>query len=477
MFAVASLSRKLVAAPARRLVVVAGLLGSCLGATVFLAGCQRAEPGKAARDPRVIVTTPITQTVMDYQDFTGRLDAVKTVDIRARVSGYVLEAPFKEGDQVKEGELLFQIDPRTYLADLNQAEANLKLAIADRNLQQKNAERARRVYASRASAAEDYETALAAEEKASAAVGAAQAAKERAKLYVDFTRVISPLTGRISRRFVDPGNLITADTTILTSVVTESPMYAYFDVDERTYLDLLESAEAEKSASAAAGLAATGVPVVPPGNHAAKDGAPAAASGAAKRTWFESLHFPVMMRLANEEDSDANKIGFVDFVDNRVVGTTGTVRMRGVFQNWGGLLKAGLFVRIRLPLRSPYPSILIPDEAIQSDQERKFVWVVGHNSDVEYRSVQLGQTLREWRVILPPRKGKEGQEGLSLDDRVIVSGMQRVSKGRRVDAELHPPAAPPDVPLVRMLQKANEPHARNQAPGNRDGNAVRPSSP
>ncbi len=472
MVAVAFLSRRLPPAPGRRLMVLAWALASCIACGFFLTGCEKTEPAKAAKNPRVIVTKPVTQTVMDYQDFTGRLDAVKTVDIRARVSGYVFEAPFKEGDQVKEGELLFLIDPRTYQADLNQAEANLKLAIAERNLQQKNAERARRVYASRASAVEDYETAMALEEKAAASVGAAQAAKERARLFVDYTRVISPVTGRISRRFVDPGNLINADTTILTTVVTENPMFAYFDVDERTYLDLLESAEAEKSMSAAAGIPGTQTPVA--GSRAA-GGAKEGSSGAAKKTWFENLHFPVMIRLANEEDFDPNKVGYVDFVDNRVVGTTGTVRMRGVFQNRGGLLKAGLFVRIRLPLRSAYPAILIPDEAVQSDQERKFVWVVGHNNEVEYRSVQLGQSIREWRVILPARKDKEGQEGLTLEDRVIVSGMQRVSKGRHVDAELQPPHAPPDVPLVRLLQKAKEPQARSQGPGDHDGPAGRPA--
>jgi RND family efflux transporter MFP subunit len=448
------------ALPQRKLLGLYIVIASCLGCVLFLAGCERGEPAKAARNPRVIVTKPITQTVMDYQDFTGRLDAVKTVDIRARVSGYVIEAPFKEGDRVKEGDLLFQIDPRTYQADLNQAEANLKLAIADRGLQQKNAERARRVYASRASAPEDYETAIAAEEKAVAAVGALQAAKERAQLYVDFTRVISPVTGRISRRFVDPGNLINADNTILTTVVTENPMYAYFDVDERTYLDLLESVEAEKSASVAAASGIT--PAV-----------------SRKGSWFEGLHFPVMMRLANADEFDVNKVGFVDFVDNRVIGTTGTVRMRGVFENHGGLLKAGLFVRIRLPIRSTYTATLIPDEAIQSDQERKYVWVVNSNNEVQYRSIELGQAIREWRVIRPARKGKEGQEGLGLEDRVIVSGMQRVSKGRRVDAELQPPPAPPDVPLVRLLQKAKESGARTQGPGNRDGRATRPltSSP
>jgi len=386
---------------------------------ILLAGCDRGPAVQGAKNPRVIVTKPITQTVIDYQDFTGRLDAVKTVDIRARVSGYVTEAPFKEGDLVKEGSLLFQIDVRTYQADLNQAKANLNVALADRNLQQKNAERARRLYSSKAIAPEDYETAIAAEDKATASVGAMQAAMERAQLYVDFTHVIAPVSGRVSRRFVDPGNLINADSTILTTLVTENPMFAYFDVDERTYLGLLES--------------------VAPG----------------KGSWYEGLKLPVLMRLANEADFEKDKVGFVDFVDNRVVGTSGTVRMRGVFQNPHGLLKAGLFVRIRLPIGSAYDAVLIPDEAVQSDQERKYVWVVNGNDEAEYRSVEIGQSIREWRVLKPPAKGKEGKEGLRPGERIIVNGMQRVRKGTQVAAEQQAPQAPPDIPLVRLLQRAN----------------------
>jgi RND family efflux transporter MFP subunit len=392
-------------------------------AAMGLAGCDKGPVAKDAKNPRVIITKPIYETVMDYQDFTGRLDAVKTVDVRARVTGYVTEAPFKEGDYVKEGQLLFQIDTRTYEADLNQAEANLNVALAERNFQKRNAERARRLIAVKAIATEDLETTLAACDKAIATVGAMQAARDKAKLYLDYTHVTAPLTGRISRRFVDPGNLINADNTILTTIVTENPMYAYFDVDERTYLNLLQS--------------------IAPG----------------QTSWSEGLRPPVMMRLANEEDFARDKVGVVDFVDNRVVANTGTVRMRGVFQNPRGLLKAGLFVRIRLPIGAPYRATLIPDEAVQSDQERKFVWVVNKNDEVEYRSVQLGQGIREWRVIRPAAKGKEGKEGLAEEERVIVSGMHRVRKGVRVDAEGQAPPPPPDVPLVRLLERKANPKA------------------
>ena len=327
--------------------------------------------------------------------------------------------PFKEGDLVKEGDLLFQIDIRPYQADLNQTDANLKVSIADRNLMEKNAKRARGLLANSSISREDYDTAEASWEKSVAAVGRAQAARDRAKLYMDYTHVIAPVSGRISRRFVDPGNLINADNTILTTIVTENPMYAYFDVDERTYLDLLEA--------------------IAPG----------------QKTWIEGLKLPVLMRLANEADFSKDRIGVVDFVDNRVVATTGTVRMRGVFDNPKGTLKAGLFVRIRLPIGGAYSALLIPDEAIQSDQERKYVWIVNAKNEVEYRSVKLGQSLGELRAIKAPEAGKEGKEGLAEGERFVVSGMQRVRKGTAVDAELQPPPASPGSPLVRLLAQRN----------------------
>ncbi len=235
-----------------------------VSALVALAGCDKDQSAKKIKNPRVVVTRPVTAVVMDYQDFTGRLDAVKTVEVRARVSGYVTKAPGKEKGVVQEGELvhgpyvdkdgkqhegdlLFQIDVRPYEEDLKLAEANLKVAAADRDLQIRNAERAKNLIPANAISKEDYETVLAAKEKAEATVGAMKAARDRAKLYLDYTKVTASVTGRISRRFVDPGNLINADSTVLTTIVTEDPMYAYFDVDERTYLDLLASIAPGKS--------------------------------------------------------------------------------------------------------------------------------------------------------------------------------------------------------------------------------------
>ncbi len=378
-------------------------LSPCL--LVFLqAGCNHAAP--AAQGPKtveVVATTPITYQVTDYQDFTGRLDAFMTVDIRPRVSGYVTDVPFKEGDEVHKGDLLFQIDPRPYQADVSQAQANLKQAEADRILQEKIAARGRQLVGGGNISKEEYDQDLAAADKARATVGAMQAARDRAQLYLSFTRVIAPFDGRISRRYVDPGTLEKADDTMLTTLVTDTPMYAYFDVDERTYLELLKSAK--------------------------------------QASWMKDLQFPVLMRLADEDDYQ--RAGTVNFIDNRVIGTSGTVRMRGVFDNpKGGILKAGLFVRIRLPIGQPYESLLVPDEALLSDQGRKYVYVVNGDNIVEYRSVEVGHAIQGLRVV---------KKGLNLGDRVIIKGMQRVRPKAAVQVTMQNPPKAPESPLGKLL--------------------------
>jgi RND family efflux transporter MFP subunit len=408
-----------------------------VGAILAAAGCTRApaQP-KGSKAIEVFVTTPVMGEVTDYQDFTGRLSAVKSVEIRARVTGYIADAPdalggksgkLKEGDLVQEGQLLFEIDPRTYQSDLTRAEANLELAKRDSILQEKNAERARRLIGTRTIGREEYETTLATAEKAVKAVQMAEAARNTAKLYLDWTRVTSPVTGRVSRRWVDPGNLVNADSTILTTVVTENPLYAYFDVDERTYLGLVATRPQEKS------------------------------------SWLTGLHFPLLMRLANEEEF--TRMGTCDFVDNQVNPSTGTIRMRGSFENPTGNLKAGLFVRIRLPLGSPTREILVPDEALLSDQGRKYVYVVNDKKEVVYRPVQPGLAINGLRVIKAPAKGKEGKEGLSPGEQVIVIGMQRVRPGVKVEVKMQAPPKPPVSSLTRLLKRSQDSAARSQESG------------
>jgi RND family efflux transporter MFP subunit len=381
----------------------------------------------------VVVTRPIKDVVTDYQDFTGRLDALMTVDIRARVSGYIVEAPFKEGDYVHKGDLLFQIDRRPFEAALNQAIANLKQAQADENLQDKNARRARTMIGSQSISKEDYDTMIATAEKSKATTGSMEAARDMTQINLDWTRVIAPLSGRVSRRNVDPGNLAAADNTVLTTLVSDDPMYAYFDVDERTYLNLVQAA-ARKSG---------------------KDSPEHAAAGVAKTrqsTLLSTLKLPVQMELANEQDF--SHAGQIDFIDNRVNASTGTIRMRGVFPNPDGRLKSGLFVRIRLPIGDPHEAVLIPDEALLSDQGRKYVYVVNDKKEVAYRAVTVGQEIQTLRVI---------NKGLKGDERVLVSGMQRVRPGTTVEVKEQPPPRPPS-----SLAKSNLPR-RAGAQGEGDG--------
>jgi RND family efflux transporter MFP subunit len=474
---------------------------------VLVSGCGQAPGAQKGNKPvEVDVTTPITDTVIDYQDFTGRLDAVKTIEIRARVSGYVTEVPFKEGDVVHEGDLLFQIDPRPYQAELDLQEANLKLAEADRNLQEKNVARARRLMTLNSIAKEDYDTAVATWEKSGATVDAMRAARDKAKLNVTYTRVLWEkeqnaslkngvphiVSGRISRRYVDPSNMVLADNTLLTTIVTEDPVYAYFDVDERTYEDQF-----------------------------AKEG---------------KVSSSVLIRLANEEEF--SEVGTVTFVDNRVNASTGTIRMRAVFQNptapgsGSGRLRPGLFVRIRLPIGKPYQALLVPDEALQSDQGKKYLYIVkttvstkedGSQEKQEiadYRPVQLGQALGGLRVLkearfglteevlkalqtdgipaavlsrlekrkdqLPvPRKrflkelalpeeelqryqtailNRALKDGLRGDEQVLTTGMHRVRSGQPINPQPKEPPARPESPLGKLV-KLEAPGARGQESG------------
>jgi membrane fusion protein, multidrug efflux system len=406
-------------------------------------GCHHAPPPKMNKVFEVVVTTPVMDEVTDYDDFTGRMDALKTVEIRPRVSGYITEAPFVEGDIVKKDDLLFQIDPRPYQAEVNQAKANLKLAQADLVLQTRRAARGRELLPVQGVSQEDFDQLVAAVDKSRATIDSAKAALEKAELNLEFTHVKvpplqddqgRPLVGRISRRMVDPGNLVNADQTILTTLVSIDPMYAYFDVDERTYLEL------------------------------------AAITAQSSSSWFSALQFPVLMRLANEDEF--NTKGYVNFLDNRLNANTGTVRMRGMFANPSGVLKSGLFVRIRLPLGVPYKALMVPDEALLSDQGRKYVYVVkkdkndkGEEVDkVEYRSVQLGQSLQRMRVI---------KEGIKEGERVIVSGMQRVRPGAVVKVSMREPPPPPQSSLTKVLKEdravqATDPKPSPAAPSLKD---------
>jgi RND family efflux transporter MFP subunit len=349
-----------------------------------------------APPPEVQVGPPAVRAVTDYADFTGRTQAVSTVDLRARVTGYLEKALFKEGDRVKQGDVLFQIDPRPYQADLSLAEANLKQAEAERSLQEKTVARAQKLLAAAAMTREDYDQSLAALEKARATVAAVQAARDRARLYLDWTRVTAPINGRISRHLVDPGNLVNADTTLLGTIVSQDPMYVYFDLDERTALQLMRLARQGK-----------GKPL-------------------------QGGDTPALLGLADEKGYPRQ--GIVNFADNQLNPDTGTLRSRAVFPNADGMLLPGLFARIRLPVGDPHQALLVPDDAVESVQGQKFLYVVDDQNQVVSRRVHVGAVHDGLRVI---------EEGLKPGERVIISSLERLRPGMVVKPKV---VALPDRP-------------------------------
>jgi RND family efflux transporter MFP subunit len=436
-----------------------------LAVTLLAVGCNQAPTQKAAKTIEVTVTTPITDQVVDYEDFTGRLDAVKSVDIRARVSGYATAIPFKEGDRVSEGELLVQVDPRPYKAlvdagkaQVEAAKEQIEAARAQASLAEENVALADITYTRALEASKqgrgivsalELDQDVAQKQVARASLNAARAQLkvaaaqqnvaaanlETAQLNLDWCQVRAPISGLVSRRYIDQGNLIMADNTILTSVVTEDPLYAYFDVDERTFLDLMETFNIPDGGKPSP----SGLPVER--NQGGKD-----ASGG---NWLVKMQFPVLMRLANQEEFKL--VGKVNFLDNQVNATTGTIRMRGEFDNPQKTLKKGAFARIRLPIGNPYKTILIPDEAIQSDQGKHYVFIVNEKNVVVYRPVQIGQAIGGLRVIKPVKKDKEKIEGLVEGDRVIVIGMQRVREESPVQVKTQDPPKPPQSSLRDLL--------------------------
>jgi RND family efflux transporter MFP subunit len=356
---------------------------------------QELPPAKALPDdakgdtkaaaPEVAVNQPVSREVADYEDFTGRATAAASVEIRARVSGYITEVLFKEGAEVKKGDVLIRIDALPYKADLAQAEANLKLTIAERAAEELKLARAKKLLPVRAISKEEYDLTLAQLETARAKVVAMEAARDRAALFVRYTEITAPISGRVGRQVVDPGNLVTADTTLLTTIVTVDPMEVYFEMDERTLLRLERLARQSKSKSLA------------------------------------EAKLPVLVGLADEEGF--TRKGTVNFVDNKVNPTTEAVTVRAVLANRDGMLKPGMFARIRLPVGVSRKVLLVPDEAIRSDLERKVVYVVDDENRVASRRVVVGKIHDGLRVI---------DDGLGPDDRVITEGRKSIRPGMKV---------------------------------------------
>jgi multidrug efflux system membrane fusion protein len=356
------------------------LMGGCGGSG---AGAQAPPP------PQVSVATVIERRVKDWDEFTGRLQAVETVEIRPRVSGYIDKVAFTEGSLVKRGDLLFVIDPRPYQADYDRANADVKRYNTALELARVELTRVQHLKDSGAVSQEELDERKSTVAQAEANVAGSKAALESAALNLSFTRVTSPVNGRVSRAEVTRGNLVTGGTnggTLLSSVVSIDPIYLYFDADEQSFLRYSQMARS--------------------GQRPAGDAA------------------PVNVGLANEDGFP--HAGALDFIDNQLNPQTGTIRARAVLANKDGQFTPGLFARVQLLGSGEYSAILIEDRAVNTDQSQKYVLVLGANNTIEYRKVKLGRVVEGLRIV---------RDGLKAGDVIVVSGAQRVHPGVTVSPQ------------------------------------------
>ena len=366
-------------------------------ALVSLLGCG-GRPLAPPSPPAVTVAAVSEHDVTEWDEFTGRLEAVDAVEIRPRVSGYITRVAFAEGTEVRQGEVLFEIDARPYAADLARAEAELERARTTAALAARDVERGQHLLAAQAISREEFDGRTTAAAQGAAGARAAEAALATARLNLEWTQVRSPIAGRVSRAAVTLGNLVQAgppSATLLTTVVSVDPVYAAFDGDEQTYL---------------------------------KYGALARAGARAQRE-------PVYLGLANEAGFPHK--GYVDFVDNQLNPQSGTIRIRAVFSNKERVFTPGLFARIKLVGSGRYRAPLILDRALGTDQDKKFVLVLKPDSTVDYRPVQIGRLVEGLRVVTA---------GLEPGDQIVIDGLQRVRPGMKVAPTVAPMA--PDTAVL-----------------------------
>jgi multidrug efflux system membrane fusion protein len=365
---------------------VAGVLASAL----LLAGCSRpsaqaAPPGP----PQVTIAEALARDVVEWDEFTGRLEPVQSVAIRPRVSGVISAVSFEEGSLVRQGQILFRIDDRPFQAQVDRLRAELAQARATLERAASEMRRAERLSSENAMSLEERERRSSAHAEAEAHEAAIAAALRAAELDLEFTRVTSPIDGRVSRAIVTGGNLVSSgpgEATLLTTVVSLDPIYAAFDADEQTFLRY---------------------------GDLARDG---------KRASARQQGLTIRMALANDESF--SREGSLHFLDNQLDPSTGTIHGRAIFRNTDRQLTPGLFVRLRLPRTTAYQGVLVEDRAIGTDLDRRFVFVVNGEKKVESRTVTLGPLVDGLRVV---------RSGLNPGEVVIVNGLQRVRPGVEVD--------------------------------------------
>ncbi|MBK5344686.1 efflux RND transporter periplasmic adaptor subunit [Pseudomonas sp. TH49] len=344
---------------------------------LVLSGCNEHKDSAATTAATEVDFATVTLSpVRQWDEFNGRISAVDSVEVRPRVTGYVQKIVFKEGDEVRKGDSLFQIDPRKYQAALSSALARLERAKASVVMNEAQDQRAKVLVQNNAISKEEADTRRANFNQSQADVQDAIAAVALAKLDLEFTEVRSPINGRVSRAALTPGNLAVADQTLLTSVVSQNPVYVYFDPDEHSYLRYGEQARSAKGNAAQLG---------------------------------------VRVGLANEQGFPHT--GNVDFQDNQVDPATGTIRLRATLSNKNRMFTPGLFARVQLASSVETSTILIDDKAVLTDQDRKYVYVVGAGDTAERKDIQLGRMHDGLRIV---------ESGLSPGDKVVVGGIQRI---------------------------------------------------
>jgi multidrug efflux system membrane fusion protein len=366
-----------------------------IAAIALVAGCTRtAAQQEAPPPPQVTVASVIERTVTEWDEFTGRLQAVDSVEVRPRVSGLISAVRFDEGAMVHRGDLLFQIDARPFQAEVDRLRAELARARATAQRADSELQRAERLRTENAISREEHDRRAAFAQESAAQIAAVEASLRSAELNLEFTQVTSPIDGRVGRAIVTAGNLVSSgpgEATLLTTVVSLDPVYAYFDADEQIFLKY---------------------------------------SGAGTRIRLKPDSTAIRMALSSEEGFP--RAGRMDFLDNQLDGTRGTIRGRAVFRNSDGQLTPGLFVRLRLAGTASYKGLLIQDRAVGTDLSKTFVYVVGPKNDAQYRAVTLGPIVDGLRVV---------RSGLEAGESVIVNGLQRVRPGAQVTPVIETDAA------------------------------------
>ena len=414
------LSRSKLAVAALVVIVIAGL-GTFGAIRVDARAPAQSTPTIV---PEVDVATVVQKTITDWQTYSGRLQAVEKVDVRPLVSGTIVSVNFQDGALVKKGDVLFVIDPRPYQAEVDRAAGQVAAAQARAGYTQSDWERAQRLIGDNAIAKRDYDEKQNASREASANLKAAQAALEAAQINLGYTKIVAPVSGRVSRAEITLGNVVNAGASAapLTTLVSVSPIYAEFDADEQTYLQYISQVKNDSKV-------------------------------------------PVELGLANE--SGYSRKGTIQSVDNRLDTSSGTIRVRARFDNSDGSLVPGLYARVKVGGSEPHSALLIDDAAIGTDQDKKFVFVVDKDDHVQYRELQVGNLQGNLRVV---------KSGVQATDRIVVNGTQRVRPGAQIRAHMVPMGegdgggapvaddaqADKQAQLDTSKQKRTEPQAQTQ---------------